>query len=86
MTAPRPRRSSRHADAAPCACLVCQAAGAHLRSVQVPPDETSAVPRWLHGEELIRWWAARDRARAAFRDLTRQHGMPRTTGESPRRA
>ena len=51
---------------APCDCLECQAAGAtHLRSVKVPADEFTAVPHWLHGEPLKRWWAARDQFRQA---------------------
>lgn len=65
-----------------CQCLVCKAAGAQLQSVRVPPDEFSTVPRWLHGEELIRWWAARAEVRTKFDELRKKLSMPRTSGEA----
>jgi hypothetical protein len=69
-----------------CRCLLCRAAGAQLQSVRVPPDAFSTVPRWLHGDELIRWWAARADVRAQFEQLRTTRAMPRTTGETePRR-
>lgn len=54
----------------PCNCLVCLAAGvSHLNTVRVPPDETHAEARWLHGQELKAWHAARDQARDAFKKM-----------------
>lgn len=75
MSLPRFRRriGSRITDnvGTTCSCLECRAAGAdHLDRVRVPPDAFCSTPRWLHGEELRAWYAARDdaiaRAKAAI--------------------
>lgn len=62
---------------APCNCLLCQEADAtHLKTVRVPADEFHPKPRWLHGEELKAWWAARDQVREQFKTLRDKLTMP----------
>lgn len=57
---------------ATCDCLECRAAGVtHLRRVRVPDEWADGRPRWLHGDELRAWHAARDRALAELH--TRLH-------------
>lgn len=61
----------------PCNCLLCQKAGAtELRTVRVPADEFHPHPRWLHGEELKNWHAARLRVRERFKALREKLTMP----------
>lgn len=82
----RPRLASDNVATHPCDCLVCKAAGVALRSVRVPADEFSTVPRWLHGDELRRWWDAREGVRTAFAQLRGKLTMPPATGGTePRR-
>lgn len=53
----------------PCNCLECQAAEVtHLAIRFVPPDAFSSKARWIHGEELKRWYVARDEAQQQLRD------------------
>lgn len=65
-----------------CACLLCQAAGVTHRLLRFVPDFTEdgrderatnplrdrivTVGHWAHGEELDRWYIARDRFYAVF--------------------
>ena len=60
----------------PCSCLECQAAGVtHLAIVCVPPDEFCSKARWLHGDELRRWYEAREEARTKFKALKDSHAF-----------
>lgn len=53
----------------PCQCPECREAGVtHLRRVRVPADDFCSEPRWLHGEDLRRWWATHDRELAEIRE------------------
>jgi hypothetical protein len=58
----------------PCTCLACVTAGISDRpTAYVPADERVPKPRWIHGEELRRWWAARD----AFWQACHAAGQPK---------
>jgi hypothetical protein len=70
---------------APCDCRVCRRADVSDRGIAFVPIEDAplvwdpvahglVVPgRWIHGDALARWWAARDRFFAALpNDKTRQ--------------
>ena len=60
-----------------CTCLDCTAAGVtDLPSVRVPPDQFCSTRRWLHGEELRAWYAARDRAWRDMRGPTMHAEIP----------
>lgn len=60
-----------------CNCLECQAAGVTDKPVvRVPADEYSPRPRWLHGEELKSWYAARERVTGQLEDLRQRLSMP----------
>jgi hypothetical protein len=61
----------------PCSCLECQAAEITDQPiVRVPPDEFFSRSRWLHGEELKRWYAAKAEVRSRFDTLQQKLAMP----------
>lgn len=69
-------RNARYRDEGPCACLRCEDAGVSHRPRRYVPDELDddtyarafcptlnrvvMTGHWAHGEELRRWYAARD--------------------------
>jgi hypothetical protein len=68
----------------PCRCLECQAAGITDRPiVRVPGDDLVAVPHWLHGEPLRRWWVARDEFLRMVQGLIRPSDIGPDLGRDP---
>ena len=74
---------ARHFDGDPCGCSLCRAAGVEHRLLRYVPnarpdgredrgkigDREVVRGHWAHGEELNRWYAARDRFWLEFGEL-----------------
>lgn len=85
---------------APCICRVCTAAGIHTRPIRYVPERTAddverkvldpttnkvvTAGHWAHGEELVRWYRAKEHFWTEARKWQRSHAMPATTGYGPR--
>lgn len=83
---------------APCACRVCVAAGIHTRPIRFVPEFTPedndrkvqdpdtgkivTAGHWAHGDELVRWYAAKERFWTLARAAIKRHSMPSTTGNT----
>jgi hypothetical protein len=81
-------------NADPCGCHLCQQAGVSHRFLRYVPDEDAdghdlnrvdgdriiTLGHWAHGDELVRWYAARDH----FLSL-KAHYLPRSMPKARRR-
>jgi hypothetical protein len=84
---------ARHYDGDPCACRQCVSAGVEHRFLRYAPETdangrdlrgligTRVVVRgrWLHGEELRCWYAARDAFMATFATVLTRKQMPKAS-------
>jgi hypothetical protein len=85
----------RHYEGDPCNCRRCVGAGVDHRFLRYVPEtnadgrdargligERAVVRgRWIHGEELRRWYAARDGFMAKFQQIATSRQMPKAVNE-----
>lgn len=67
---------------APCRCAACLEAGIERPAVAVPGELVTEprgrkryTKRWIHGDELERWWLAREALDKQLADVIAKHGM-----------
>jgi len=82
----------------PCSCPACRQAGVSRRPIRFVPefdaddadvrgrigDRVITRGHWAHGDELARWYAAKDAAMQAFRRWAETHAM-RADGKKKKR-
>lgn len=58
-------------ERAPCGCRECVVAGVSTQLQKRDPQ----TGQWLHGRDLARWYAAREKCRAMFKAAVGAKGM-----------